>query len=63
MNGLPSLTKYLKNTISDAFFNSPESYFIRIDSSLDLRELLKDEDFQEILDSLGNLILYKKEEI
>ncbi len=60
-NIMPSIPKYIENTLTDAFSNSPESYFIRIDSVNDLRTLLDNADFIRLLDSLGNLILYPSE--
>lgn len=48
---------YLKNAFIASFIGSPEQYFIRIDTSDNCDELLKDEGFQEVLSALGKMAL------
>lgn len=60
---IPSPVNYVKNMIRESREGIPEQYFIRIDSDKPLSELYEDEDFKDLLKSLGNFILYKQNEI
>ena len=59
-NAIPSLKKYFQNMLRDAFTVSPECYFVRVDSSQDIYQLMQNKDFLTVMDALGKLILYQK---
>lgn len=58
---IPSPTKYIKNMIKQSREGIPEQYFVRVDSARPIDEILKDKDFQKILNALGELILFEEE--
>ncbi len=54
---------YLKGAFLSVFKGAPEMYFIRIDSPSDFPILQKEKAFQEVVKSLGKLILEQKNEV
>ncbi len=59
---IPSPTKYVQNMIKQSREGIPEQYFIRVDSAKPIDQILNDADFKQILNGLGELILFETEE-
>ena len=54
---IPNPIVWLKGAL---FVGSPEMYFVRIDSAVDIKEFFEDKDFQELMDYVGKMIIYEK---
>ncbi len=59
-NYVPSPIQWLKNALTSAVADAPEMYFIRIDSDYQLDQFRTNPEFQELLNCLGDMILFDK---
>ena len=54
---IPNPFVWLKGAL---FVGSPEMYFVRIDSTHNIKELFKDKDFQKLLNYVGEIAIYEQ---